>query len=240
VKKPLTAAAAAKEKAKKHVAAEKAARTRAKDKAEHKPVHHVKVKVSHKPVVKRRKWSPDGDVACCSARAVAEALRLATGRVLSDADVVSLYWAGASDPDEGQTLSDALTAARELFGIRPWSEPAVEPDFVIWDCRQAAAEAVKFGSGNLTVEWLQEAHRLAEASRLITDDPPQSPEEEAHALILGLGLPWGEPHAVTYDPRDGTWWSWGQPYSPADFPGAVIEEAWAVSWARGGDALCAG
>jgi hypothetical protein len=37
------------------------------------------------------------------------------------------------------------------------------------------------------------------------------------------------PHVVTTAP-DGTWWSWGEPYSPEDFPGAVIEGAWAVTW----------
>ena len=35
--------------------------------------------------------------------------------------------------------------------------------------------------------------------------------------------------AVAVGP-DGAWWSWGEPYSPADFPGAVIEEAWEVTW----------
>ena len=45
-------------------------------------------------------------------------------------------------------------------------------------------------------------------------------------LILGGDLP--GPHAL-YD--DGAaWWSWGQPWDPADFPLAVIEEAWQVTW----------
>jgi hypothetical protein len=48
------------------------------------------------------------------------------------------------------------------------------------------------------------------------------------SLILRLTLPEG-PHAVTAAP-DGTWWSWGEPYGPEDFPGAVVESAWAVSW----------
>jgi hypothetical protein len=46
-------------------------------------------------------------------------------------------------------------------------------------------------------------------------------------LILGLDLPEG-PHAVC---DDGTgWWSWGQRWTAADFPDAVIGEAWAVTW----------
>ncbi len=50
--------------------------------------------------------------------------------------------------------------------------------------------------------------------------------ETRAGLILGTELP--GPHAVL---ADGTWWwSWGEPYDPATFPGAVIEEAWAVTW----------
>lgn len=48
-----------------------------------------------------------------------------------------------------------------------------------------------------------------------------------HALILGVDLP--GPHAVTIAP-DGCWVSWGRHYDPSDFPGAVVEEAWAVSF----------
>lgn len=50
---------------------------------------------------------------------------------------------------------------------------------------------------------------------------------EKLALILGLALPEG-PHAVLAT-ADG-WWSWGELYDPSGFPGAVIEEAWAVTW----------
>lgn len=47
-----------------------------------------------------------------------------------------------------------------------------------------------------------------------------------HCSILGLELP--GPHAVVAVP--GAWLSWGESWSPSDFPGAVIEEAWAVAW----------
>lgn len=208
MKKPLTAAAAAKEKAKKHVAAEKAARTRAKDKAEHKPVHHAKVKVSHKPVVKRRKWSPDSDVACCSARAVAEAVRLLSGPVLSDADVVSLHWAAGGDRDGGASILDVLSAASELFrwqAIGTACLPGIlAPDVFQPSLPHPSQDAVPYIES--AIENLN-----------------------CHGLILGLDLPWGEPHAVTVD-LDGTWWSWGEPYLATDFPGAVIDECWAVSW----------
>lgn len=50
--------------------------------------------------------------------------------------------------------------------------------------------------------------------------------DDPAAVILGLDLP--GPHAVCAD--GDTWWSWGEPHDPARWPGAVIEEAWAVTW----------
>ena len=46
-------------------------------------------------------------------------------------------------------------------------------------------------------------------------------------LILGVSL--REPHAIAVTP-DGTWWSWGEPFDPCDWPDLLIEEAWAVQW----------
>ena len=52
-------------------------------------------------------------------------------------------------------------------------------------------------------------------------------ETKFQSFILGLDLP--GPHTVLATP-DG-WWSWGQLYCPwCEFPDAVIEEAWAVTW----------
>ena len=45
-------------------------------------------------------------------------------------------------------------------------------------------------------------------------------------VILGVNLP--GPHAVLATP-DG-WWSWGELWCLCEFPDAVIEEAWEVSW----------
>jgi hypothetical protein len=50
--------------------------------------------------------------------------------------------------------------------------------------------------------------------------------DDPTAVILGLSLP--APHAVLAQP--GAWWSWGEPYDPAMWPDAVIEEAWTVTW----------
>jgi hypothetical protein len=44
--------------------------------------------------------------------------------------------------------------------------------------------------------------------------------------ILGLDLP--GPHTVLATPEG--WWSWGELHSPDEFPYAVVEEAWKVSW----------
>jgi len=47
-----------------------------------------------------------------------------------------------------------------------------------------------------------------------------------HGLILGVDLP--GPHTVLATPEG--WWSWGELHDPAEWPDAVIEEAWAVTW----------
>lgn len=50
--------------------------------------------------------------------------------------------------------------------------------------------------------------------------------DDPAAVILGLALP--APHAVAASPEG--WWSWGGLLSAADFPDAVIEETWEVTW----------
>lgn len=49
----------------------------------------------------------------------------------------------------------------------------------------------------------------------------------APGVLLGVELPGA--HTVTFAP-DGCWLSWGEHYDPSDWPDAVIEEAWAVTW----------
>lgn len=56
---------------------------------------------------------------------------------------------------------------------------------------------------------------------------PRNPGPDYTPLILGLELPGS--HAVLAAP-DGSWWSWGEQYDPGEWPDAVIEEAWAVTW----------
>ena len=56
---------------------------------------------------------------------------------------------------------------------------------------------------------------------------PWRPLGEGHpGVILGVDLP--GPHTVFDD--GSSWWSWGEPWCLCDFPDAVIEEAWVVSW----------
>lgn len=155
---------------------------------------HGSVHAKHHPR-KARKWTPDGDVALCSARAVAEALRLAMGPVLSDADVLALYWSTAGDTDEGQSVLDALSAAHSHYPI---------------------------GFGEVMPRELLPSGRSGRSggSRLRVNGA---------GLVLGLDLPGAQPHSVAVGP-DGTWWSWGEPFSPGDWPGLAVEECWAVTW----------
>jgi hypothetical protein len=60
--------------------------------------------------------------------------------------------------------------------------------------------------------------RLASFAAVDLDDPA--------AVILGVALP--APHTVCAG--GGSWWSWGERWSPDMWPDAVIEEAWAVNW----------
>jgi hypothetical protein len=149
-----------------------------------------KSKATKKSSKHTRKWSPDEDVALCSARAVAETWRIASGRPVSDSAVLDLYWSAASEADAGTSILDALEAAQEF----------------------------RF-PGSLS------------AQRGLIKARTSGPTRAGELLILGLDLPYGEPHAVVA--HDGAWWSWGEPYAPYDpdwFPGAVIDEAWAVTW----------
>ena len=63
--------------------------------------------------------------------------------------------------------------------------------------------------------------------RLASFAPAAISETKFQGFILGVDLP--GPHTVLATP-DG-WWSWGELWCPwCDFPDAVIEEAWVVSW----------
>jgi len=163
-----------------------------------------------------------GDVACCAAQAAAASLWLALGVRVHEEDVLGLYWRTAGGPDEGAAVLATLEAAREygLAGARPAvfgevrSALLAAPSGIEPEPRELPGPA-STGVRRRPVK----GHDCAAGS-----DPARKPMP----LILRLTLPEG-PHAVTAAP-DGTWWSWGEPYGPDDFPGAVVEECWAVSW----------
>lgn len=146
-------------------------------------------------------------------------LRLATdsGVPVTDSDVLALYFATADGPDDGASIEDALDAAGQ-FGIGGVRLVDYEPLVVTG---AASVRRRPLSALGRAVEWHGQLGLALAAD--------QDVEDTGHGLILGLDLPEG-PHAVLA--TDGGWWSWGELYDPAQFPGAVIEEAWAVTWCR--------
>jgi len=88
-------------------------------KKKHQPTAHAK-HVQHVEHLEHIGKAPlaVGDVASCSAEALAASLRF-TGAPVSDEDVLALYWRTAADPDAGATLLATLKAAPIgiLFGV---------------------------------------------------------------------------------------------------------------------------
>lgn len=108
---------------------------------------------------KPRQFTPDGDVALCCARAVAESLRLALGVAVSDEDVLALYWRTADDADEGASILATLAAAAR-FGLGGYRPVALRADL-----------RVSVNPGDPSDQFSpQLGHRL-------------------HALILGVDVP---------------------------------------------------
>lgn len=115
-------------KSKKHVKSKKhhpvktdpaAAKKAAAKKAAAAHVHTVAKHPTHAKPGQKAGWSPNLDVACCSAEALAASLRL-TGHAVSDRDVLDLYWRTADHPDAGASLWDTIEAAAAfgLAGVR--------------------------------------------------------------------------------------------------------------------------
>lgn len=96
-------------------------RTAAQQAATHKwqqagaKARHAHVVGSHQQHAKPSTWSPNLDIACCAAEALAASLRL-TGRPVSPDDVLDLYWHTTADPDGGATIWDTIHAAAE-YGL---------------------------------------------------------------------------------------------------------------------------
>lgn len=152
------------------------------------------------------------DVACCPVLALATSLRLSGGVCGAD-DVLALYGRLTNDADAGAPILAALEAAAEygLAGVRPlwFGERPLDHLPLPFGQRLGRVEDPDLGEVD---------HGLSEGAAI--------GERLVHGLILGMELP--GPHAVLAE--TGRWWSWGQPFLPAAFPGAVVEEAWAVVW----------
>jgi hypothetical protein len=179
-------------------------------KAHKKPAPAKKPK---KPPAKKpaRKWSPGYDVACCTAEAVG--LLLGWGWD----DVLGLYWRTASDPHSGATIEDTLAAVS--LGVLETSLYAQPLDDTRCDIvTDLIRREVAVVNQNLTGE-------PQALNSIVALGMDARAARAAHGLILGVTLP--EPHAIAVTP-DGTWWSWGQPFDPNDWPGLVIEEAWCL------------
>lgn len=167
---------------------------------------HVTVTLKMPAPPKPRGLAAGGEWACCSAEAVGASLRLA-GWPVAEEDVLALHTATGGTRDRGVPIAAALRAAsvHGLAGIRP-----------LW-----------FGERPL------DHLPLPFGQRLDVEDPDLSEVDHGigdrlvHGLIVGLELPGA--HAVTVG-SDGCWLSWGGHYDPAEFPAAVVEEAWAVVW----------
>ena len=176
-------------------------------------------------------WAELDDVACCTVLALAESLRL-SGRLCGADDVLALYGLLASDADAGATIVATLDEASVfgLAGVRPVS---FHPH--AWDSA-GCPEGDIFGVDDLDAAALTvEAHALPPVQRepvlhgtVRQADHAGSVGRGVHlpSVILGLELP--GPHAVLAE--QGRWWSWSQPWPPAAFPDAVVEECWQVVW----------
>lgn len=158
----------------------------------HKKAHHAHHKAKVHTVGHHQKGAKGlalvpGDVACCTAEALAASLRhlQPPGLSVSDADMLDLFRRAGGDDEAGAAIPAVLEAAAAggLAGYRARFEP-------------------------VPVTW-----------RIFTG--------RALPLLLGADLP--GPHAVYATPQG--WWSWGELYCPwCEFPDAVVDEAWAVSW----------
>lgn len=76
---------------------------------------HVHVKGHHHKQAKAASWSPNLDVACCAAEALAVSARLA-GRDVTDADILALYWLTADHAEQGASIEATIEAAG-VFGL---------------------------------------------------------------------------------------------------------------------------
>ncbi|MGH3402669.1 MAG: hypothetical protein ACRDRJ_09205 [Streptosporangiaceae bacterium] len=127
-----------------------------------------------------------------------------------EGDVAAALGAGHGGKDSG------LSAGVGLAGVRV--HPALNEQ-VVADLSNDLA-VLQFGARVGQYLFRRDAAEFEALVDLVAD------RSLAHGLILGVDLP--GPHAVLA--TAGGWWSWGELHDPAGWPGAVLEEAWAVAW----------
>jgi hypothetical protein len=139
---------------------------------------------------------------------------------------------GFSLGDVACCAAEALAASLRLAGgtvsddeaLTLYWRTARDPDAgaSIWETLLAAAEFGLAGVRPVSFGLLGGGRRVSEYPiALPFSATPGIPRQH---LILGVNQP--APHTVLAT-RDG-WWSWGELHDP--FPGATIDEAWAVTW----------
>ena len=136
--------------------------------------------------------------------------------------VVGAKAVGLSPGEVQCCAAQALATSARLAGHRVSDEDVLA---LYWHTASdpeagASVEATMEAAWRYGLGGVRPRFEVAKAHDFMTDFIPRG------GLILGVELP--GPHAVLAAP-DG-WWSWGEPFNPADWPGMVVEEAWAVSW----------
>jgi hypothetical protein len=148
-------------------------------------------------------------VPCCAAEALAASLRL-TGQPVSDGDVLALHLRAGGNLFSGVYLEDVLSAAATygLGGVR------------LDDAGEVADAQIHDPACSSLREWCISDAQIHSSPC----GPLQRWRVSRAGLILGIDQP--GPHTVFDDGEH--WWSWGEPWEP--FAGAVISEAWCLSW----------
>lgn len=127
--------------------------------------------------------------------------------------------------DVGCCAAEALAMSLRLQGVRVSDEDVLalywhtagDPDAGA-SVLETMEAAWRYGLGGVRPAWrVADPGEVACAGLAIPDH---------RSLILGVELP--GPHTLLA--ADGGLWSWGEPFDPAGWPDAVVEEAWAVSW----------
>jgi hypothetical protein len=189
----------------------------------HKAAKHHAAARKHKGTVARGLAPDAAQVASCAAEALAASLRhlQLPGLSVRDADVLDLFRRAGGNPDAGTPIVAVLEAAAEygLAGVRPaWFAQQEDKDSGSRQAEGQTAETAQPWPGNLGFCFSRSRHTLR--AQINT------------GLILGVDLP--GPHTVLATPEG--WWSWGELYCPwCEWPDAVIEEAWLVTWPASDD-----